>query len=85
MEVLKWILLHWIPIKKINDQSSKPMTLEMLKTACIVNSKRLIGEIEKLENMILTTSEKESSSILLIGAKLEIIIHDMVNLENYWL
>ncbi len=72
-------------IKKINDQSSKPMTLEMLKTTCIVNSKRLIGEIEKLENMILTASEKELSGILLIGAKLEIIIHDMVNLENYLL
>ena len=39
-------------IDEISATDSKPLTLEILKTNCIVNAQQLIIEIEKLESTV---------------------------------
>lgn len=70
-------------IDEISATDSKPLTLEILKTNCIVNAQQLIIEIEKLESTVLTTGEHNLSYILLAGAKLRTLTQEVIKLSNY--
>lgn len=64
-------------LEKINIEKAKPLTIGNLITNCIVSSKRLIFEIENIEDRILKANEKDQNMLVILGAKLEIIIQEI--------
>ena len=68
-------------LEKINSEKGKPLTIGNLITNCIVSSKKLIFEIENIENKILQANEKDQNMLILLGAKLEIIIQEIRKLS----
>ena len=63
-------------LENINIEKGKPLTIGNLITNCIVSSKRLIFEIENIEDKVLKASEKDQNTLVLLGAKLEVLIQE---------
>ena len=69
-------------LEKINIEKAKPLTIGNLITNCIVSSKKLIFEIENIEDRVLKANEKDQNSLVILGAKLEILIQEIRRLSG---
>ncbi len=67
-------------VNRINQETSYPISLDILKTNCIVSSKQLIFEIENLEDKILDLTERNINELLITGAKLYLLLEEVKKL-----
>ncbi len=75
-------------IEKFVDNSlkkEKPLTMDALKTNCILTSKKLIIEIESIEDKILGMTERDLNILLVLGARFELMLQEIKSISgNYF-
>ena len=67
--------------KRLKD--TEVLTDKNILVNCIVSSKKLIVEIEALEDLILK-NQKEINTLLILGAKFELLLQDIKSISKQY-
>lgn len=68
-------------LTRIKNNSSKPLSREEIITEAILNVKRLIIELQELENIIMSKSNNTFATIIL-GTQLEHIKCELIEIKH---
>ena len=72
---------YYFNIVKEKISAKSPLTHESIITNTIVTSKKLINEIEILENVLLDNPSINNNSLLILSANLELMIQKVKKLK----
>lgn len=66
----------------IKKDSETVLTKEHLITGAIVNTKRIIIELQELESVILTEAHNNIFSLLILGSQLETLKRELIKIKQ---
>ena len=66
----------------IKKDSETVLTKEHLITGAIVNTKRIIIELQELESVILTEAHNNTFSLLILGSQLETLKRELIKIKQ---
>lgn len=69
-------------ISHLKGDEPQELTREHLITGTVINIKRILLELQELENIILANSHNNTFSIIILGAKLETIKREVIEVKR---